>query len=371
MIMLCLWGVIFLLLVFVVCVSFLLQVDCVLIYVFIDMDDMWFGVVFWQQVGMYFGQDVFYLLIDLVDVLDVCVLFVDCVDCLLDFQYYIWYDDLIGYELVDVVICVVDCGVCVCVLFDDFGINVDDCKLFEISVYLNIEIWLFNLVVMCWFKKFGMVFEFLCVNWCMYNKVMIVDNQVVIVGGCNIGDEYFGVLLMLEFGDFDVVVYGLVVKDILIEFDMFWNLLYVYLVDMLVGYDVVLGGFDCECEWLCDYLWVMEDNLYVLEVWQWFDWIVYGQGMVLLWGYVMVLYDDLLKIVYVLKDSDGYLMLQLCVFVLQLQYDLLIVLLYFVLGKDVVEWLCVLMVCGVCVMVLINLFVLIDVVVVYVGYWCY
>ncbi len=40
----------------------------------------------------------------------------------------------------------------------------------------------------------------------MHNKAWIVDNRVAIVGGRNIGDEYFGASEHSNFSDLDVVL---------------------------------------------------------------------------------------------------------------------------------------------------------------------
>ena len=112
----------------------------------------------------------------------------------------------------------------------------------------------------------------------MHNKAMIADNQAAIVGGRNIGDEYFGASSMVEFGDLDVVVHGPVVKNISTEFDTFWNSPYAYPISALVGHDAAPGGLDRERERLRDYLRTMEDNPYVLEARQRLDRIVHGKA---------------------------------------------------------------------------------------------
>ena len=46
----------------------------------------------------------------------------------------------------------------------------------------------------------------------MHNKSFTADGQVSIVGGRNIGDEYFGANEEMNFADMDVAVIGPVVK---------------------------------------------------------------------------------------------------------------------------------------------------------------
>jgi putative cardiolipin synthase len=57
----------------------------------------------------------------------------------------------------------------------------------------------------------------------MHNKSFTADNQVAIVGGRNIGDEYLGADSPVEFADLDVVATGALVSDVSADFDAYWN----------------------------------------------------------------------------------------------------------------------------------------------------
>jgi putative cardiolipin synthase len=57
----------------------------------------------------------------------------------------------------------------------------------------------------------------------MHNKAWVADNRVAIVGGRNIGDEYFGASEQSNFSDTDVVLVGPVVEQVSREFDVYWN----------------------------------------------------------------------------------------------------------------------------------------------------
>jgi len=56
-----------------------------------------------------------------------------------------------------------------------------------------------------------------------HNKSFTVDNQVSILGGRNIGDEYFNADPELSFIDFDVVSIGPVARQVSSSFDLYWN----------------------------------------------------------------------------------------------------------------------------------------------------
>ena len=57
----------------------------------------------------------------------------------------------------------------------------------------------------------------------MHNKSFTVDNQATILGGRNIGDEYFEANPDLAFADLDVLAIGPVVKEVSVSFDQYWN----------------------------------------------------------------------------------------------------------------------------------------------------
>ena len=57
----------------------------------------------------------------------------------------------------------------------------------------------------------------------MHNKAMIVDNRVAIVGGRNLGDEYFGLHEEANFRDLEIIVGGPVVAKVADSFDRYWN----------------------------------------------------------------------------------------------------------------------------------------------------
>ena len=57
----------------------------------------------------------------------------------------------------------------------------------------------------------------------MHNKAMIADNQLAIVGGRNLGDEYFSASETLQFRDLDVLAAGPITADVSASFDDYWN----------------------------------------------------------------------------------------------------------------------------------------------------
>jgi putative cardiolipin synthase len=57
----------------------------------------------------------------------------------------------------------------------------------------------------------------------MHNKSFTADNQVTIIGGRNVGDEYFGAADGVLFADLDVLAIGPVVREVSDDFDRYWS----------------------------------------------------------------------------------------------------------------------------------------------------
>ncbi len=60
-------------------------------------------------------------------------------------------------------------------------------------------------------------------NHRMHNKLIAADNRFSIVGGRNIGNEYFGLNPKQNFTDFDVLAFGPVARKVSASFDIYWN----------------------------------------------------------------------------------------------------------------------------------------------------
>jgi putative cardiolipin synthase len=82
---------------------------------------------------------------------------------------------------------------------------------------------LFNPIALRSQRGLGSLFEFGRINRRMHNKSFTADNQATIVGGRNIGDEYFSARPDVNFGDLDVLAIGPVVNQISTAFDLYWN----------------------------------------------------------------------------------------------------------------------------------------------------
>src|SRR3954447_23764325 len=141
----------------------------------------------------------------------------------LDVQYYIWNKDMAGKVMLEHIFRAADRGVRVRLLLDDLGTMPGDRELLAIDSHPNIEVRMFNPVALRSPRLLGMLADFGRINKRMHNKSFTADGQVSIVGGRNIGDEYFEANAKANFADLDVAVIGPVVKQVSNEFDLYWN----------------------------------------------------------------------------------------------------------------------------------------------------
>jgi putative cardiolipin synthase len=150
-------------------------------------------------------------------------LLADAAERTLDVQYYIWQNDMSGTLLFDALRRAADRGVRVRLLLDDNNTSGLDNTLAALDAHPNIEVRLFNPFTARRWRGLGYLTDFPRLNRRMHNKSFTADNQVTIIGGRNIGDEYFGASQDVLFIDLDVMAIGPVVNDVSHDFDRYWS----------------------------------------------------------------------------------------------------------------------------------------------------
>jgi putative cardiolipin synthase len=155
------------------------------------------------------------------------LLLADSAEETLDIQYFIWKGDASGELLLDRVIKAADRGVRVRILVDDIHLLGTDLTIAALSQHPRIEMRMFNpaqrrtnSIVVRGLEMMGNVEQ---LNQRMHNKLIVADNHFAIVGGRNIGNEYFGLNRKQNFTDFDVLAVGPVAKKVSASFDIYWN----------------------------------------------------------------------------------------------------------------------------------------------------
>src|ERR1700674_3155005 len=140
----------------------------------------------------------------------------------LDLQYYIWRNDMSGTLLFEALRSAADRGVRVRLLLDDNDTSGLDTLLASLASHSNIQVRLFNPFVIREPRWIGYVTDFSRLNRRMHNKSFTADNQATIIGGRNVGDEYFAATESVVFVDLDVMAVGPVVTEVSKEFDRYW-----------------------------------------------------------------------------------------------------------------------------------------------------
>ena len=145
----------------------------------------------------------------------------------LDLQYYIVHDGLSTRMLVDELLKAADRGVRVRILLDDTASDGLDDILATLAAHPNIQIRLFNPLQLGRgtgvTRAMGRLFNLSRQHRRMHNKLWVADNSVAIVGGRNLGDEYFDAQPDLNFTDIDLLCVGPVAQQLGYSFDQYWN----------------------------------------------------------------------------------------------------------------------------------------------------
>jgi putative cardiolipin synthase len=153
----------------------------------------------------------------------------------IDAQYYVWHGDQVGYLLFETLWNAAERGVRVRLLLDDVNTAGLDPTIAVLDAHPNIEVRLYNPLVMRDTRGLNFLTDFTRVNRRMHNKSFTVDNQVTLVGGRNIGNEYFAAGSGVTFADLDVIAVGAAVSEVSKEFDTYWNSPSAYPAASLVG----------------------------------------------------------------------------------------------------------------------------------------
>ena len=186
------------------------------------------------------GRSGIYPLDDALDAFAIRVRLANVAERSLDVQYYIWRNDLTGTLLIDALRRAADRGVHVRLLLDDNNtVGLDD-MLAALDAHPNVEVRLFNPFMIRRVRALGFLTDFFRLNRRMHNKSFTADNQATVIGGRNVGDEYFDASGAgdLSFTDLDVLAIGPVVREVSTDFDRYWASASAHPADR------VLGAFD-------------------------------------------------------------------------------------------------------------------------------
>jgi len=173
------------------------------------------------------GESGFRLLSVGVDGLLARIELIDAARRSLDLQYYIFRADRSGDAVAGALIRAADRGVRVRVLVDDGESVPGDEKICALAAHPNIELRIFN----PWrtrephrfLRDLEFVFHKRRLDYRMHDKLFVADGVVALIGGRNIGDQYFQIDPQSQFGDDDLIVAGPLVQELAAVYDRFWN----------------------------------------------------------------------------------------------------------------------------------------------------
>jgi putative cardiolipin synthase len=154
----------------------------------------------------------------------------------LDVQTYIWHEDGTGSFLAARLLEAADRGVKVRLLVDDMDARSKNYGFAALHAHPNIEVRMFNPfasrsgTLSLALEAMGSAKR---VNRRMHNKTWIADNRIAVVGGRNLGDEYFGASEEVNFVDLDFAMVGPIVREASASFDRYWNSPAAYPMDLL------------------------------------------------------------------------------------------------------------------------------------------
>ena len=265
----------------------------------------------------------------------------------IDVQYYIWHSDLIGQLLFNGILSAADRGVRVRIMLDDMPVS-DKTEniLYALDQHEYIEVRLFNPFASRGFRYSDYLVSPVRISRRMHNKSFTVDNQYTIVGGRNIGNEYFSADEISNFKDIDVLAIGPIVKGVEKQFDEYWNSKVVYPVTAFEHNSSTGENLELIREALNAFTLSKEDSKYHLDIQDSEMYRGIKQGEILknkslnvFKGEVLVIYDDPSKGLGKNEEEVVFLKSLIKPYVENIDESFEIISPYFVPGEEGVEYL--------------------------------
>ncbi len=169
------------------------------------------------------GESGFYYLANGLDAFVARAALAEVAERSIDTQYYMIHNDVVGRLFINQLFEAAERGVRVRLLVDDIDQGGRDAGMAVLDAHPNIEVRIFNPFARNVGRTGQYITGFGKQTRRAHNKSFTVDNQVTILGGRNIGDEYFNADPELAFVDIDVLSNGPVAGEVSASFDLYWN----------------------------------------------------------------------------------------------------------------------------------------------------
>jgi putative cardiolipin synthase len=338
-------------------------------HAFADTGDTRIGRAIADSLSSHPGKSGFFLLANGLDAFVARAVLAQAADRSIDVQYYLYHEDLIGALLTDQLVQAADRGVRVRLLVDDMDLEGRDAGAAVLDSHPHIEVRIFNPFTRNTARVPQFLTRFGSVTRRMHNKSFTVDNQVTILGGRNIGNEYFEADPDLAFADLDVMAAGEVAGAVSTAFDLYWNSELAYPVSALKPeppdkeqserlrrqLDAVVSGPPSAA-----YIGALERSKLAETL---------RQGdFSFSWGHADVIYDEPEKILRGMDETRYHMGPQIAPYFAGVQKELILFSPYFVPGKAMTSFLTDLVRRGVTVRILTNSLASNDVGIVHAGY---
>ena len=287
----------------------------------------------------------------------------------IDAQYYLVNDDLTARLFVGQLVEAADRGVRVRLLVDDMDLGGRTIGAAVLDSHPNIEVRLFNPFSRKSNRLVQLVTRFGSVTRRMHNKSFTVDNTVAILGGRNIGDEYFNADTEVNFTDIDVVLIGPAVQEVSASFDSYWNSELAYPATTLLGRQPSSAEYEMKRGALERFLAEQSSSPYMISL-ENSDLakLIESNDVRYEWGEAHVVHDEPEKLLLERSERSFHLAPQLGPYFSETAYELYILSPYFVPGKEGTRFLKELSKRGIRVRVITNSLSSTDVPVVHSGY---
>ena len=287
----------------------------------------------------------------------------------IDLQYYLYHSDLSGALLTSALWRAAERGVRIRLLVDDMDLDGKDYDIARLSAHPNFAVRIFNPFIRGKGRTSQYVTQLGSITRRMHNKSFTVDHSLSILGGRNIGDEYFGANPDVAFGDLDVLISGAAVDQVAESFDLYWNNQLSYPVELLIDYEateVSLTEVSQEVEaFLIDnqnlpFIKLLQNNQLVE--------LVKANQIKQYSGQAIIMYDDPLKIIKARDKKQYHLAPKLAPYMQSIEHELVIISPYFVPGVEGIEFFETLIARDITVKILTNSLKSNDVSIVHAGY---
>ena len=316
------------------------------------------------------NQSGFYLLSDNADAFIARSVMISMAKKTLDIQSYIIHNDASGQYLAYALISAAERGVQVRILVDDINLSGRDSGLKILSQHKNIQIRIFNpLSYRNWFRNVELIIHLQRAGRRMHNKAFIADNLTAVIGGRNIGDEYFDARKDLNFVDLDLLSTGPIVSDITHSFNHYWDSQWSTPIEKINKIKVVAKQFISFKKKLNDRWYKTRNSDYFASLKQSdFMQAMINQDLPFIYAKARLFYDHPEKLLIQQSVIINHIGPQVLPYFERAQKELLIASPYFVPGNTGVSWLHKKRIQGVKISILTNSLATTDVIAVHAAY---